>query len=48
MILANLNLVLFSGKNAPLLGLNSLSDALETGLVLAVAAAGLGLRRSSR
>lgn len=47
MILANLNLVLFSGKNAPLLGVNSLSDALETGLVLALAAAGLGLRRGA-
>jgi hypothetical protein len=47
MILANLNLVLFSGKNAPLLGVNSLSDALETGLVIALAAAGLGLRRAS-
>ena len=45
MILANLNLVLFSGKNTPLLGLNSLSDAVETGLVLAVAAAGAALRR---
>ncbi|HEX6203819.1 MAG TPA: hypothetical protein VF100_12515, partial [Thermoanaerobaculia bacterium] len=48
MILANLNLVLFSGKNAPLLGLNSLSDALESGLVLALAAAGLGLGRAAR
>jgi hypothetical protein len=46
MLLANLNLVLFSGKNTPLLGLSSLSDALESGLVLALAAAGFGLRRA--
>ena len=46
MILANLNLVLFSGKNTPLLGLNSLSDALETALVLAAAAAGTAFRRA--
>jgi hypothetical protein len=47
MILANLNLVLFTGKNMSLLSLNSLSDVLESGLLLGLAIVGLGLRRST-
>ena len=47
MILANLNLVLFTGKNCNLLSLNSTSDVLESGALLALAAFGLGLRRTT-
>jgi|GEM_PF-4159586 len=47
MLLANLNLVLFTGKNTNLLSLNSLSDVLESGILIGVAVVGLGLRRSS-
>ncbi|HYU36257.1 MAG TPA: hypothetical protein VEW48_29205 [Thermoanaerobaculia bacterium] len=47
MLLANLNLVLFTGKNMNLLSLNSLSDVLESGTLLGVAVVGLGLRRSA-
>jgi hypothetical protein len=43
MTLANLNLVLFTGKNASLLALNSTSDVLQSGTLLGVAAFGLGL-----
>ncbi|MEM8963604.1 MAG: hypothetical protein AAGD38_19130 [Acidobacteriota bacterium] len=45
MILANLNLVLFTGKNTALLSLNSISDILESAALLAIAAWGLGLAR---
>lgn len=45
MILANLNLVLFTGKNMTFLSLNSLSDVLEGGALAALAVLGLGLRR---
>jgi hypothetical protein len=45
MILANLNLVLFTGKNLSLLSLNSLSDVLQSGVLLALAVLGLGLER---
>ncbi len=45
MILANLNLVLFTGKNLSLLSLNSLSDVLQGGVLVALAVLGLGLRR---
>ncbi|HEX2254742.1 MAG TPA: hypothetical protein VHQ65_15860 [Thermoanaerobaculia bacterium] len=44
MILANLNQVLFTGKNCSLLALNSVSDVLEAGALLALAAFGLVLR----
>jgi hypothetical protein len=44
MILANLNLLLFTGKNATLLALNSTSDVLEAGALLGLAAFGLALR----
>jgi hypothetical protein len=47
MLLANLNLVLFTGKNMSLLSLNSLSDVLESGILLGLAIVGLGLRRSA-
>ncbi|HKH44243.1 MAG TPA: hypothetical protein VKM72_06235 [Thermoanaerobaculia bacterium] len=47
MLLANLNLVLFTGKNMNLLSLNSLSDVLESGTLLGLAILGLGLRRST-
>jgi len=47
MLLANLNLVLFTGKNMNLLSLNSLSDVLESGALLGLAVVGLGLRRST-
>jgi hypothetical protein len=47
MLLANLNLVLFTGKNMSLLALNSLSDVLESATLLAVAVVGLGIRRST-
>ncbi len=47
MLLANLNLVLFTGKNMSLLALNSLSDVLESGALLALAVVGLGMRRST-
>jgi len=46
MILANLNLVMFTGKNCALLALNSLSDVLESGALLSLATLGLGLRRT--
>lgn len=45
MILANLNLVLFTGKNLALLSLSSLSDVLQSGGLLALAVLGLGLRK---
>jgi hypothetical protein len=45
MILANLNLVLFTGKNLALLSLSSLSDVIQTGGLLALAVVGLGLQR---
>lgn len=48
MILANLNLVLFTGKNCNLLALNSVSDVLESSALLGLAAAGLGLARRTR
>ncbi|HEX6199256.1 MAG TPA: hypothetical protein VF150_03250, partial [Thermoanaerobaculia bacterium] len=44
MILANLNLALFTGKNASLLALNSTSDVLQSGALLGLAAFGLALR----
>lgn len=47
MILANLNLVLFTGKNLALLSLNSLSDVLQSGGLAALAVLGLGLRRGA-
>jgi hypothetical protein len=47
MILANLNLVLFTGKNCNLLSLNSTSDVLESAFLLALAAFGIGLRRKT-
>jgi hypothetical protein len=47
MLLANLNLLLFTGKNTSLLALNSLSDVLESGALLALAVVGLGIRRST-
>ncbi len=47
MILANLNLVLFTGKNCNLLSLNSVSDVLESAALLGLAAFGLNLRRVS-
>ena len=43
MILGNLNLALFTGKNCALLGVNSLSDAVESGALLGLAALGLAL-----
>ncbi len=43
MILGNLNLVLFTGKNCGLLALNSVSDVLESAAFLGLAAFGLGL-----
>ncbi len=45
MILANLNLALFTGKNASLLALNSTSDVLQSGALLGLAAFGLALGR---
>ena len=47
MILANLNLVLFTGKNCNLLSLNSVSDVLESSLLLALCAFGLGLEKEA-
>lgn len=47
MLLANLNLVLFTGKNMALLSLNSLSDVLQSGGLLALAVLGLGLERGT-
>jgi len=47
MILANMNLVLFTGKNCALLALNSLSDLLESGLLGGLAAFGLALKAGS-
>ncbi len=47
MLLANLNFVLFTGKNMNLLALNSLSDVLESGALLAVALLGLGVERTA-
>jgi hypothetical protein len=47
MLLANLNLVLFTGKNTSLLALNSLSDLLESGTLLGLAVVGLGVRRGA-
>ena len=44
MVLGNVNLALFTGKNCALLGVNSLSDALESGALLGLAALGLALR----
>lgn len=44
MVLGNLNMALFTGKNLSLLGINSLSDVLEAGLVLGLAVTGLVLR----
>lgn len=44
MVLGNLNMALFTGKNLSLLGVNSLSDVLEVGLVLGLAVTGLVLR----
>ncbi len=43
MILGNLNLVLFTGKNCGLLALNSVSDVLESSAFLGLVAFGLGL-----
>ena len=43
MVLGNLNLALFTGKNCSLLGVNSLSDALESGILLGLATLGLAL-----
>ena len=45
MTLANLNLVLFTGKNPSLLALNSVSDVLLSGALLAVAAFGTAVAR---
>lgn len=45
MILANLNLALFTGKNASLLALNSTSDVLQSGALLGLAAFGLAIGR---
>ncbi len=48
MILGNLNLVLFTGKNCGLLALNSVSDVLESAAFLGLAAFGLGLAGRDR
>ncbi|MEM7586205.1 MAG: hypothetical protein AAF560_22630 [Acidobacteriota bacterium] len=45
MILANLNLVLFTGKNMSLLSLNSISDVLQGGVLASLGVLALGLRR---
>jgi hypothetical protein len=47
MILANLNYVLFTGKNCSLLALNSMSDVLESAALVGLAAFGAGLRRDA-